>query len=172
LQTIRDLLHIIATYSKLAKDATSALVDLGASIKDVASLDETRELIAGTLSKDSNVRNAALQALQPVDITDLDYSVELWIAVHDADEQNANLALHLWEDNGLDIPETYLPSLLPYLAHDSAAVRTSCAGAIAEAAQQYPTQIEATISGLEDLYTEKAKSLGVEYDRFVSLPET
>jgi hypothetical protein len=48
-------------------------------------------------------------------LTDLDYSEELWIALHDSDEQNANLANHLWEDNGLDIPETYLSSLLKYL---------------------------------------------------------
>lgn len=50
-----------------------------------------------------------------MDLTDLDYSEELWIAVHDADEQNASLATHIWEDNGLDIPETYLLSLLHYL---------------------------------------------------------
>lgn len=50
-----------------------------------------------------------------MDITELDYSEELWIAMHDDDEQNAALASHLWEDNGLDIPETYLSSLLNYL---------------------------------------------------------
>jgi hypothetical protein len=45
----------------------------------------------------------------------LDYSEELWIAAHDEDEQNANLANHVWDDNGLDIPETYLNTLLRYL---------------------------------------------------------
>jgi len=63
-QTIKDLLKIIATYSKLAKDATSALVDIGAALGDAAEPVEIKEMIAGTLSKDSNVRNAALQALQ------------------------------------------------------------------------------------------------------------
>jgi hypothetical protein len=99
----------------LAKDASSALVDLGAALQDVAKPDEITEMVQGTLSKDSNVRNAVLQALQPVDLTELDYSVELWIATHDADEQNANLASHLWEDNGLDIPETYLDGLVRFL---------------------------------------------------------
>lgn len=50
-----------------------------------------------------------------MDLTDLDYSEELWIAAHDDDEQNASLALHVWEDNGLDVPEGYLASLLQYL---------------------------------------------------------
>lgn len=64
LECIKTLLAIIGTHSKLAKDAASALTDLGAAIKDVATTEEIREMIAGTLSKDSNVRNAALQALQ------------------------------------------------------------------------------------------------------------
>lgn len=168
LDIIRTLLSIIASHSKLAKDAASALIDLGAAIKDVATAEEIKEIIAGTLSKDSNVRNAALQALQPVDLTDFDYSEELWIAAHDEDEQNANLANHVWDDNGLDIPENYLDSLIRYLAHDSAAVRTSCAAALADAAEHYPAQIGPTIKGLEELYVEKAKLLEPEYDRFVS----
>jgi hypothetical protein len=45
----------------------------------------------------------------------MDYSEELWIASHDADEQNASLATHIWEDNGLDVPEGYLEPLLLYL---------------------------------------------------------
>jgi hypothetical protein len=45
----------------------------------------------------------------------MDYSEELWIASHDQDEQNASLATHIWEDNGLDVPEGYLEPLLGYL---------------------------------------------------------
>ena len=143
LDTIKQLLQIISSHPKLARDAAAALIDLGDAIREVASEMEIREMIAGTLSKESNVRNAALQALQPVDLTDLDYSEELYLAAHDADEQNASLALHLWEDNGLDIPETYLSTLLGYLAHDTAAIRLSCASALADAAKQNPSQIRA-----------------------------
>jgi hypothetical protein len=45
----------------------------------------------------------------------MDWSAELWVACHDEDEQNARLAHHLWEDNGLDVPETFLDDLLPFL---------------------------------------------------------
>ncbi|WVQ78061.1 hypothetical protein IAT38_000142 [Cryptococcus sp. DSM 104549] len=173
LQTIQTLVYILANYTKLSKDAASALADLGAAIKDAATHDEIREMIAGTLSKESNVRNAALQALQPVDITDFDYLEELWIAMHDDDEQNANLALHIWEDNGLDLPETYLATLLPYLSHGSAAVRQGCARALAESAEQWPSQVGPTIKGLQEQYVEKAKPLVPEYDQFgMIIPET
>ena len=52
---------------------------------------------------------------QPFDLTDYDWSPELWIACHDEDEQNSRLANQLWDDNGLDVPETFLQDLLPYL---------------------------------------------------------
>ena len=52
---------------------------------------------------------------QPFDLADMDWSAELWVACHDDDEQNARLAHHLWEDNGLDVPETFLIDLLPFL---------------------------------------------------------
>lgn len=56
-----------------------------------------------------------LTRCKPFDLTDLDWSPELWIACHDLDAQNARLATHLWEDNGLDVPQHYLQSLLIYL---------------------------------------------------------
>jgi HEAT repeat protein len=162
------LLRVITAYPRLGKEAAQALKDLGDAIKDVASVTEVQGLIAGTLSKDLSVRKAALEALQPVDITELDYSEEIWIAVHDADEQNASLALHLWDDNGLDLPETFLASLLGYLAHESSAVRISTAGALAEAVQAYPAQTEKTVVGLQEMYADKARFLQPEFDRFVS----
>lgn len=173
LSTVRDLIQIIGGHSRLAKDGSAALVDLGAAIRDVATPDEISEMIAGTLSAESNVRNSALQALQPVDLTELNYSEELFIATHDNDETNAALAEHLWEDNGLDVPETYLDSLIRYLAHSSAAVRAGASAALADAAEQFPSQLEPTIVGLQELYVEKAKLLQPEYDRFgMVIPET
>lgn len=45
----------------------------------------------------------------------MDWSPELWIAYHDDDEQNARLAQHVWEDNGLDVPETFINQLIEFL---------------------------------------------------------
>ena len=45
----------------------------------------------------------------------MDWIPLLWIACHDDDEQNSRLTRHLWEDNGLDVPETFLSDLLPFL---------------------------------------------------------
>jgi len=58
---------------------------------------------------------------QPYDLTDLDWSPELWIACHDDDEQNARFAQHVWEDNGLDVPSTYMNELSTYLGEPNLA---------------------------------------------------
>ena len=56
-----------------------------------------------------------------------------------------------------------------HLAHDSAAIRFSCATALADAAEHYSVQVEPTIQQLQALYVDKAKILEPEYDRFVSM---
>lgn len=103
----------------------------------------------------------------------MDWSPELWIACHDNDEQNERLAIHVWEDNGLDVPETFLKDLLEYLGklqcphhisylmnqyyqgHDNAYVRSSAAAAIAEGVEQWPQNIEITLATLKDYYRDK-----------------
>lgn len=110
---------------------------------------------------------------QPFDLTDLEWSPEILIAIHDEDEQNSRLAQHLWEDNGLDIPEAFLDALTPFLGmslplllskffpvmrhpdHENAYVRISVAAALAEAVEQSPQSASQTIKTLCGLYREK-----------------
>ncbi|RDX47550.1 ARM repeat-containing protein [Lentinus brumalis] len=165
--TVRDLIHAIRTQPKLAKDASSALVDIGQAMQGNATKAEISEFLLGTLYQEVYVRTSCLQALQPFDLTDFDWSPELWIAYHDEDEQNARLATHIWEDNGLDVPETFLQDLLPYLEHDNACVRSSSASALADAVIDYwPGSISKVLSTLEDFYREKAKVLAPEFDEY------
>lgn len=186
-QTIESLIHVIRQQPKLAKDASSALIDVGQAIQSTVQPDELRALLRGSLLQEVYVRNSCLQTLQvrsshnpcrvllidcqPFDLTDLDWSPELWISSHDDDEQNARLAVHLWEDNGLDVPESFLKDLQVYLGqcacrhfagvltfspeHENAYVRSSTASAIAEAVEHWPQSITSTLSELQDFYREK-----------------
>lgn len=129
LDTIKSLLQIIRVHPQLAQTSVPSLVDLGEAIHLSASREETQTLIRGTLAQESLLRNACLQTLQVrftrlayiltaillikvFDLTDLDWSPELWLACHDDDDQNSRLAHHIWEDNGLDVPDNYLHDLL------------------------------------------------------------
>lgn len=130
-ETLETLLLVIRQQPKLSKEASSALISIGQAIHETTTDNELSVLLRGTLNQEVYVRNSCLQTLQvcslplsmgsmthatqPFDLTDLDWSAELWIACHDNDEQNARLANHIWEDNGLDVPETYLNDLAPFL---------------------------------------------------------
>ena len=67
------------------------------------------------MNETSTLAYCHLTSCQPFDLTDYDWSAELWIAYHDEDEQNARLAGQVWVDNGFDVPETFSQDLLPYL---------------------------------------------------------
>ncbi|KAH9002519.1 ARM repeat-containing protein, partial [Lactarius deliciosus] len=97
------------------------------------------------------------KALQPLDLTEFDWTPELLVACHDNDAQNARLARHIWEDNGLDVPEAYAPTLLKFLAPLLRFV---------EAVERWPASITKTISVLLHLYHERAKILAPEFDQF------
>ncbi|TIA83681.1 hypothetical protein E3P98_00634 [Wallemia ichthyophaga] len=170
---IRVLLKAIGSYTKHSKDASSTLVNLGESLRDNATYDESTKLIQGTLADEIYVRSSCLQALQPIDITDIEFPSELWLACHDDDEQNAALANHLWDDNGLDVPETFLATLIPYLDHENIYVRFSSAKALTGAVENYPAQVSSTQQALQELYYERAKPLAPEYDEYgMIIPET
>jgi hypothetical protein len=130
---IGDLIAILVAHPTQSRTATSALQDLTESSKETATGKEIDALLQGTLTEEAYVRFACLQALsvsfllgflfarvlttdmQPLDLTELDFPTALWIACHDVDERNAELALTLWQENGLDVPEHFLSSLIPHL---------------------------------------------------------
>ncbi|KAI6043543.1 armadillo-type protein, partial [Pisolithus marmoratus] len=108
----------------------------------------------------------------PLDLTDLDWSPELWIACHDEDARNAHLANHVWEDNGLDFGSSGRSSEQT-TGHVNAYARASSAFAIADAVGHLPQTSEKTIVALQDLYRDKAKILAPEYDGYgMVIPET
>ncbi|KAG2015263.1 translational activator GCN1 [Coprinopsis cinerea AmutBmut pab1-1] len=167
LQTLETIIHVVRSELRLNKEASSTLIELGESIQVNATKEEANVLIRASLAQESHARNAYLQALQPFDLTEWDWSPELWIAYHDQDdEQNARLAQRLWEDNGLDVPESFLDDLIPYLGHDNAYVRSSTATAIATAVEQTQNTAVQTIEALQEYYKDKAKILAPEFDEY------
>lgn len=63
-QTMENLLFVIRQQPKLAKGASSALIDIGQAVQSSVTPEELRVLLRGTLIQEVYVRNACLQALQ------------------------------------------------------------------------------------------------------------
>ncbi|BGP21302.1 translational activator of GCN4 [Rhodotorula toruloides] len=172
LSLVGDLLAAMTGYPSLSRMAATALADLGEAMQDNASPDEVAAILDGALAEEAFVRLAALQALQPLDLTDLDFSVKLWVLAHDVDERNRELAIIVWQENGLNVPEKrFLPPLIALLSHSSASVREAVAAAIAEGVTLHSDHVADALIQLIAEYEDKAKELVPEYDRFGMLVE-
>ncbi|GAA5862432.1 hypothetical protein JCM1840_004179 [Sporobolomyces johnsonii] len=168
---IGDLFATLVGYPSLSRTASAALSDLGEAIKMNATPEEIAAILDGALTEEAFVRLAALQALQPLDLTELEFPANLWVLAHDVDERNRELATTVWEENGLDVPVTFLPQLIPLLSHSSSAVRLAAAAAIAEGVSIHPDHVADALMQLVAEYEEKSKELLPQYDRFGMLIE-
>ncbi|GAA5986671.1 hypothetical protein JCM11641_001358 [Rhodosporidiobolus odoratus] len=170
LTLIQDLFSALSNPS-LGRTASAALTDLGEAIHETATPEEIGAILEGALKEEAFVRLAALQALQPLDLTDSEFPVNLWILAHDVDERNRELAGMVWRENGLDVPEDFLPTLIPLLNHTSASIRDAAAAAIAAGAGMHPDHVADALMQLVAEYQDKVKELLPEYDRFGMLIE-
>ncbi|KDE04239.1 hypothetical protein MVLG_05338 [Microbotryum lychnidis-dioicae p1A1 Lamole] len=166
LAVINDILSVLSSFPALARTATTALVDVCEAIRDNASALEIETVLAALRSEETSVRFACLQAIQPLDLTDLVFPANLWVACHDSDHRNRQLAVTAWDDNALDVPESFLEILLPLLSHHAATIRTSTAEAVVAALATHPTQLDETIAQLAAEYRDKAKEIVPQYDQF------
>ncbi|GAA5925263.1 hypothetical protein JCM3775_006409 [Rhodotorula graminis] len=171
LTLVGDLFAALTGYPALSRVAATALADLGEAIQDNASVDEVAAILDGALTEEAFVRLAALQALQPLDLTDAEFPASLWVLAHDVDERNRELAVTVWQENGLGVPGDFLQRLLPLLSHSSASVREATAAAIAEGVSIHPEHMADALMQLVAEYDDKAQELLPEYDRFGMLIE-
>ncbi|KAK0553938.1 translational activator of GCN4 [Tilletia horrida] len=165
-QFIDDFVQITAKHTQLSKEAVFGLRSLGEAMRTNATPAEQQKLLGHLLSDAVYVRTGCLQALQPLDLTDMEFCAELWLACHDEDDENVRLAEKAWEENGLDVPTSFPESLVPFLPHAHVYVRRSAGKAIAAAAEMHPEEIPQLLPHLFALYHEKAKLLKPEYDQF------
>ncbi|CAH7688084.1 armadillo-type protein, partial [Phakopsora pachyrhizi] len=170
---IEDCLSVIGGYPQLIKAATTGLISIGSALAPDASDADIRVLLSGFLHPEAQARYAALQAAQPLDMTDIEWSSELWTICHDEDERNASLASDLWVENGFAIPPDCLKSLLLLLEHHAPLIRKSAAKSLPRVVQQHPQLTKAALNEISERYQVLAKELLPEYDRFgMIIPES
>ncbi|KAG2190049.1 hypothetical protein INT46_000027 [Mucor plumbeus] len=172
-EMIEILLRSIKEYPASSKTAKTSLVTLCEAMAGSISPEEINTLLEGLLSSEVLVRTAALQGLELLDLTDIDYSPQLWVACHDENESNAELATQQWEDNAMDVDEDFRDQLLTYTVSDSSYVRQAASKALAEAVEEYPESVYETLRAIYARYKKLAAPLDPEYDEYgMVIPET
>jgi hypothetical protein len=111
-QNLLDVLFLVRSLSKLARDAFL-------QVTDAISANETKEelyvLVRGLLIPSANVRNLVLQALEPFDLEETENPEILFMAMQDSDERNSELALALYETNSISLDSSGLSRLFSLL---------------------------------------------------------
>jgi len=112
IQKLLDVLLIVPAMSKLARDTFL-------QVTDAISANETKEemdvLVSGLLKPSANVRNAVLQALEPFDLEETEHPEIVFLALHDPDERNSELATTLYKTNSISLDFSGLQRLFTLL---------------------------------------------------------
>ncbi|KAG8417487.1 translational activator of GCN4 [Metarhizium acridum] len=144
-----------AQHYKLIKDC---FADMCRCIAPNMSQAEMQVLAKGATVAQSSVRTSVLQSISSeVDMSDLDYSDEIWLACHDDEQENRELGAEIWEESGFTVDAAVTMRMIPYLDTKDSQLRRAAARSLAEAAQRHKETLSEVIPKLQSLYVELAK---------------
>ncbi len=108
MERILDVMSLMPAMFKLSKDTFLQVTD---AISATETKEELRIILGGLLSASANVRNVVLQALEPFDLEASEVPDILFLALHDSDERNVELAMSLCQANSVVLDESGLERL-------------------------------------------------------------
>ncbi|KAL9028966.1 MAG: hypothetical protein Q9196_002741 [Gyalolechia fulgens] len=158
------LIRSLQDYAQYYKEIKDCLFDICRSIAGNITSPEISTLLQGAIVPQASVRTSVLQAIREyLDLTDYDFSEEIWIAAHDDSDENVGLARAIWKENALEAVPTDAPKIFPYLASKDAQLRRASSKALAACVGDH---FLTTLHELEDQYRDLAKPRLPERDEF------
>ncbi|MCJ1397879.1 translational activator of GCN4 [Xylographa trunciseda] len=155
---------------KLIKDC---LHDLCRALAPNITPIEIETLLRGVIVPQISVRTAVLQAIREyIDLTYLDFSDVIWLAVHDDVQENADLGQAIWEENALEVKGQDAMKIIPYLASTDRQLRRAASRALAGCVTEDVSVFPLVLERLEDEYREKAKPRIPERDEYGMIKKT
>ena len=149
---------------RLVKDC---LLDLCRAIAPTIKVEETATLLKGCIVPQATVRTAVLQAIRAeIDLTDLDFYEEIWLACHDDVEENAELGLAICRENALEVDGKDAFRMMPYLASVDKQLRRAASRALANCVRVDASIFEEVFGRLQYDYRAKAKPKVPERDEY------
>ncbi|KAK6065981.1 eIF-2-alpha kinase activator GCN1 [Seiridium cupressi] len=164
ISTLTSSMQQYSQHYKIIKDCFHDLVRCVAPNITPA---ETAMLLRGVIVPQQSVRETVLQSISAeVDLSELDFSEEIWIACHDDSEENAEIGNEIWEESEFRLSKDVPFKLLPYLESQDPQLRRAAARALADACKPFPSTINEVLTKLRESYVEFAKPRKPELDRY------
>ena len=164
---ITHLISAMQRYPQHYRLLKDALLEISRAIADSLTPAERDVLLESTTASQVLVRTAVLQAIETeLDISKSQASVDIWIACQDEEDENAEIALAIWEESEFELTPELVHQLPKYLSSSTHSTRNSAAKALAQALIAMPDLSSVIIQGLKDAYVEEAKPLKPEANKY------
>ncbi|KAF7549001.1 hypothetical protein G7Z17_g6686 [Cylindrodendrum hubeiense] len=157
-EVLSVLISSMQSYAQHYKIIKDCFADMCRCIAPNMSPDEMVVLAKGALVPENRVRSSVLQSISAdVDMTELGYSDEIWVASHDDEEENTELGQEIWEESGFEVSAEVPLRMLPFLESKDGQLRRAAARSLAEAAKMHNETLDSVLAKLNSTYLELAK---------------
>ena len=161
------IISSMQSYNQHYRLIRDCLQDLCRNIEPTITDEEVAILVKGTIVPQPTVREAVLQAIDSeLDLSDMKYSEQIWLACHDDIPENVQLARDIWEESDFAVPKPSAAHLLSYLESSDRSLRRSAARTLAETVVDYPDLFDNILSSLMEMYKDKAKPREPQRDKY------
>ncbi|RMD42898.1 hypothetical protein DV735_g2206, partial [Chaetothyriales sp. CBS 134920] len=165
-EVLRWLLTAMRKYPQHHRIIRDSVIEFGKAIADTLTETERQILLSSVTLSDNAVRAAALQCIHDeLDLTDSPSSVHIWIACQDPEDDNAELALAIWEESGFEVTKELVHAIPAFLFDAARSVRLAAAQALAQALTAQRDEVGSVIDDLRAKYNEEAQPLVPKADK-------
>ncbi|MCO5572014.1 hypothetical protein L7F22_025765 [Adiantum nelumboides] len=166
IKMLEVLYHVLGCIPVYQADLQPVLCELCAGLKP----EELVQALAGVYSQHAHVRVACLHAIKFVPalkkravLHDSALANTLWMALHDPEQSNAEVAEDVWDLYNHDLGHEFT-GLFTALSHVNYNVRVAASQGLASAMDDYPNSIQETLSTLFTLYVKYVPNVHGELD--------
>lgn len=166
-ELIASLTQSMQKYTQHYKLIKDCFMDYCRGLAPTISPEEINTLVAGAIVPQVAVRTTVLQGIDAeIDLSDLEFSVEIFLACHDDVGENVELARAIWDDSDMKIGRDAAGKVFPFIETADKQLRRAAARSLSEIVSNLPKIFRDICERLETLYVEKAKPLVPERDEF------
>ncbi|PHH67394.1 hypothetical protein CDD81_164 [Ophiocordyceps australis] len=152
------LIQSMETHAQHYKIIKDCFADACRCIAPNMNQSELMVLAKGAIVPSASVRTTVLQSISAeVDMSDVGFSDEMWLACHDDLDENRELGKEIWEESGFGVDAKVAMRMVPYLESKDSQLRRAAARALADCAQSHKSCLAELLPHLQAMYLELAK---------------
>ncbi|KAI1336535.1 armadillo-type protein [Xylariaceae sp. FL0016] len=164
LTTLISAMQQYNQHYKMIKDCFS---DMVRCVAPNITLAEIAVLVQGAIVPQSSVRETVLQVISAeVDLSELEFSEEIWLACHDDIDENVELGREIWDESEFEVSSDVPLQMLKYVESKDGELRRAAGRSLAAACRIHPSTTQGVLEQLRSSYIEFSKERKPRLDQY------